>query len=363
MRGDDTQQLAMLTPVTPDTLVPEDHPIRAIRVIVDRALATLSPTFNAMYGRDGRPSVPPEHLLKGMLLMSFYSIRSERQLCERLQYDLLFKWFLGLNISDRVFDHSTFSKNRDRLLEHEVAGQFFAAVRDEAQRRRLLSSDHFTVDGTLLDAWASMKSVQPRDGSGGPPASGGKNPSVDFHGQRRTNETHASTTDPEARLARKGDGQPAKLAFAGHILMENRNGLIADVLITEANGRAEREAALQMLDRLERSGRITLGADKGYDTTDFVAACREREVTPHVAQHTTNRRSRIDVRVTRHPGYALSQRVRKRVEEGFGWIKTVGGGRKLRYIGIAKNQFWAYMTGAAYNLVRMSRLAWAAAQA
>lgn len=363
MRGDDTQQLAMLTPVTPETLVPPDHPIRAVRVIVDRALAALSPTFDAMYGRDGRPSIPPEHLLKGMLLMSFYSIRSERQLCERLQYDLLFKWFLGLNITDRVFDHSTFSKNRDRLLDHEVAGQFFAAVRDEARRRRLLSSDHFTVDGTLLDAWASMKSVQPRDGSGGPPPGGGKNPSVDFHGQRRTNETHASTTDPEARLARKGDGQPAKLAFAGHILMENRSGLIADVLITEAHGRAEREAALQMLDRLERSGRITLGADKGYDTEGFVAGCREREVTPHVAQHTTNRRSRVDQRVTRHGGYARSQRLRKRVEEGFGWIKTVGGGRKLRYIGIAKNQLWMYMTGAAYNLVRMARLEWGAAQA
>jgi transposase len=355
MRGDATEQLTMLTAVTPDTLVPVDHPIRAIRVIVDRALQTLSPTFDAMYDRIGRPSIPPEHLLKAMLLQSFYSIRSERQLCERLRYDLLFKWFLGLNITDDVFDHSTFSKNRDRLLQHEVAAQFFAAVREEARRRRLLSSDHFTVDGTLLDAWASMKSVQPRDG-GEPPAGGGKNPSVDFHGQRRTNETHASTTDPDARLARKGDGQTTRLAYAGHVLMENRTGLVVDILITGAMGRAEREAALAMLDRQRRSGRITLGADKGYDTADFIADCRARDVTPHVAQHTTNRRSRIDARVTRHPGYAVSQRVRKRVEEIFGWVKTVGGGRKLRYIGGAKNQLWAHMTGAAFNLVRMARL-------
>jgi transposase len=355
MRGDATEQLTMLTAVTPDTLVPVDHPIRAIRVIVDRALQRLSPTFDAMYDRIGRPSIPPEHLLKAMLLQSFYSIRSERQLCERLQYDLLFKWFLGLNIMDGVFDHSTFSKNRDRLLQHEVAAQFFAAVREEARRRRLLSSDHFTVDGTLLDAWASMKSIQPRDG-GEPPVGGGKNPSVDFHGQRRTNETHASTTDPDARLARKGDGQTTRLAYAGHVLMENRTGLVVDVLITGATGRAEREAALAMLDRQRRSGRITLGADKGYDTADFIADCRARDVTPHVAQHTTNRRSRIDERVTRHPSYAVSQRIRKRVEEIFGWVKTVGGGRKLRYIGIAKNQLWAHITAAAFNLVRMARL-------
>lgn len=356
MRGDATQQLTMLTPVNPDTLVPAGHPIRAIRAIVDVALARLSPTFDAMYERVGRPSIPPEHLLKGMLLMSFYSIRSERQLCERLHYDLLFKWFVGLNITDEVFDHSTFSKNRDRLLEHGVATEFFAAVRDEARRRHLLSSDHFTVDGTLLDAWASMKSVQPRDRDDEPPAGSGKNPTVNFRGQRRSNETHASTTDSDARLARKADGQATRLAYAGHVLMENRNGLVTDVVITHATGKAEREAALQMIDRQERRHRITLGADKGYDTQDFIADCRARDVTPHVAQHTTHRRSRIDGRVTRHGGYALSQRHRKRVEEVFGWIKTVAGGRKLRYIGIPRNQLWAAISASAYNLVRMATI-------
>jgi transposase len=355
MRGDSTQQLEMLSPVTPDTLVPKGHPIREIRTIVDGALAELWPVFDAMYAKVGRPSIPPEHLLKAMLLQAFYSIRSERQLCERLQYDLLFKWFVGLNILDPVFDHSTFSKNRDRLLEHDVARHFFEAVRREARRRHLLSSEHFTVDGTLLEAWASMKSVQPRDGGDGPPP-GGKNPTVDFHGQRRTNETHASTTDPEARLARKSNGQETKLAYAGHVLMENRHGLIVEIALTEADGRAERRAALAMIDRQERPQRVTLGADKGYDTADFIAACRERGITPHVAQHTSNRRSRIDDRVTRHAGYAVSQRVRKRVEEIFGWIKTIGGGRKLRYIGLARNELWATFTGTAFNLIRMARI-------
>lgn len=354
MRGDTTQQLEMLSPVTPDTLVPKGHPIREIRSMVDRALGELSPVFDAMYAQVGRPSVPPEHLLKAMLLQAFYSIRSERQFCERLQYDLLFKWFLGLNIADPVFDHSTFSKNRDRLLEHDVAGAFFEAIRSEARRRHLLSSEHFTVDGTLLEAWASLKSVQPRDDDGEPPS--GKNPDVDFRGQRRTNDTHASATDPEALLARKGNGQEAKLSYAGHVLMENRHGLIVDIMLTQADGRAERRAALEMLDRQERPQRVTLGADKGYDTADFIAGCRERGVTPHVAQHTTNRSSRIDDRVTRHAGYTVSQRVRKRVEEIFGWIKTIGGGRKLRYIGLARNQLWAALTGAAFNLIRMARI-------
>jgi len=354
MRGDAKQQLEMLSPVTPDTLVPSGHPIRDIRTMVDRALGELSGVFNAMYAEVGRPSIPPEHLLKAMLLQAFYSIRSERQLCERLQYDLLFKWFVGLNILDPVFDHSTFSKNRDRLLEHDVAHQFFEAIRSEARRRHLLSSEHFTVDGTLLEAWASLKSVQPRDGDGGPPS--GKNPDVDFRGQRRTNATHASTTDPEARLARKGNGRETKLAYAGHVLMENRHGLIVDIVLTQADGHAERRAALAMLDRQERPRRVTLGADKGYDTADFIAGCRERGVTPHVAQHTTNRRSRIDDRVTRHSGYAVSQRVRKRVEEIFGWMKTVGGFRRTRYRGLEKTQMNAHLVGAAYNLLRIARL-------
>jgi transposase len=348
----------MLLAVTPEDLVPVDHPIRRIREIADAALTELSATFTAMYAPDGRHSVPPEHLLKGTLLMALYSMRSERQFCERLQYDLLFKWFLGLNISDRAFDHATFSKNRGRLLKHAVAEQFLAAVTQEAQRRQLISDDHFTVDGTLLQAWASLKSVRPRDADDPPGQGGGRNPDVDFHGQQRTNDTHVSRTDPEARLARKGKGQETRLCYAGHVLMENRHGLILDVHVSQATGTAERDAALVMLDRRRTAGkRVTLGADKGYDTRAFVRALREREVTPHVTQNTSGRRSAIDGRTTRHVGYAVSQRVRKRVEECFGWIKTTGCGRKLRYIGLAKNQLWATFTAAAYNLVRMANIA------
>ena len=356
MRGEANQQATMLTAITPDAKVPRDHPIRAIKPIVDRALLDLSPVFNAMYAKVGRPSIPPEHLLKAQLLMAFFSVPSARRFCEQLEYNLLFKWFLDRNVDDPAFDASTFSKNQERLLQHDVARQFLAAVTAEAERRQLLSSDHFTVDGTLLQAWASLKSVRPRDDDSLSPPSGGRNRDVDFRGQRRSNQTHVSTTDPEARLARKGDGQETRLCFAGHVLMENRNGLVTDVLVTQADGYAERAAALAMLDRRETHGRTTLGADKGDDTEDFVAACRAREVTPHVAQHTTGRRSRIDRRVTRHPGYALSQRVRKRVEEIFGWVKTVGGGRKLRYIGVARNQLWATLAATAYNLVRMAHI-------
>lgn len=352
MRGDTANQAIMLSILTPDQLVPADHPIRLIKPIVERALQALSPTFDRMYADGGRPSIPPEHLLKGCLLMALYTIRSERQFCERLQYDLLFKWFLDLNIGDPAFDHTTFSKNRQRLLQHEVAGRFFQEVVAEARRLRLLSEDHFTVDGTLLHSWASMKSLSPKDGSGQPPE-GGKNPSVDFRGERRRNETHASTTDPEARLARKGPGWEARLAFAGHVLMENRNGLVVDVVLTQATGTAEREAALDMLERLPGQHRITLGADKAYDAAAFVEECRTMRVTPHVARRQD---SNLDGRTTRHLGYALSQRARKRVEEIFGWIKTVGGGRKLRYLGVAKNQLWMELTAAAYNLVRIARL-------
>lgn len=362
MRGQAEQQAMILSAVTPDQLVPQDHPIRQVKPIVDRALSELSPTFNQMYARVGRPSIPPEHLLKGCLLIALYSIRSERQFCERLQYDLLFKWFLDLNIMDPAFDPSTFSKNKTRLLEHQVSRQFFSAVLAEARRRHLLSADHFTVDGTLLEAWASLKSFRPRKGDGPPPSDGGRNPEVNFRGEKRRNETHVSTTDPEAQLARKGPGKEAKLCFAGHVLMENRNGLVTDVMLTQATGTAEREAALDMLERLPGVHRVTVGGDKNYDTAGFVRECREMHVTPHVAQNISGRRSAINSRTTRHPGYAVSQRVRKRVEEIFGWVKTVGGGRKVRYIGVDRNQLWAELTVSAYNLVRMAKLALASTE-
>jgi transposase len=356
MRGDETKQAAVMLFITPDEKVPRDHPIRAIKLIVDRALTSLSPVFNRMYSKRGRPSIPPEHLLKASLLIALYSVRSERQFCERLEYDLLFKWFLDHNIDTPAFDASTFSKNRGRLLDNDVARQFFAAVLEEAGRRELLSEEHFTVDGTLLEAWASLKSVQPKDREGGPP-NGFKNPDVDYHGEKRRNETHASRTDPEARLMRKGRGKETKLCFAGHVLMENRNGLVVDIDLTQATGRAEREAALRMLDRLERRRRrLTLVGDKGYDTGEFVAELRQRKVTPHVAQNQSGRRSAIDGRTTSHAGYKVSQRLRKRVEEIFGWVKTVGGGRKLRYIGLERNRLWAGLTATGYNLMRMVRI-------
>ena len=357
MRGRVERQAKMLMGVTVEDFIPAGHPIRRVRKLVDDLLVALSPQLTAMYARDGRYSVPPEHLIKASLLMAFYSMRSERQFCERLQYDLLFKWFLGLNITDAAFDHSTFSKNRKRLLEHEVAEALLGEVVREARKRRLISEDHFSVDGTLLQAWASQKSVRPRDGQDPPASAGGRNPEVDFHGEKRTNETHVSKTDPEALFARKGKGQEARLSYSGHILMENRNGLILDLLLTQATGTAEREAALVMLDRrrLPRK-RVTLAADKGYDTHAFVEELRQRGVTPHVTQNTSNRRSAIDRRTTHHPGYAISQRVRKRIEECFGWIKTVGAGRKLRYIGKAKNQLWGTLTAIALNLVRMANI-------
>ena len=354
MRGRQDKQVTMLCALTPDQLVPADHPIRQIKPIVDQALSGLFGTFNQMYAETGRPSIPPEHLLKACLLIALYSIRSERQFCERLQYDLLFKWFLDLNIMDPAFDASTFSKNKERLLKHEVARGFLGAVLAEARQRKLLSEDHFTVDGTLLEAWASLKSFRPRDGGADQPADGGKNADVDFHGERRTNDTHQSTTDPESRLAKKGKGKEAKLRFAGHVLMENRNGLVVDVSLTQATGTAERDAAIDLLEKVPGRQRITVGADKGYDNDDFVTTCREMNITPHVAcRQWTN----LDRRTTRHPGYQVSQRVRKRVEEIFGWIKMVGGGRKLRYIGVARNQLWMELAVAAYNLVRMARLA------
>jgi transposase len=360
MRGEATRQAKMMLAITPDQLIPADHPIRAIKVIVDTALAELSPLFNEVYARTGRPSIPPEHLLKGRLLMELFSIPGARRFCDQLQYNLLFKWFLDLNIDDPAFDASTFSKNQGRLLRHAVAEQFLGAVVREADRRHLLSSDHFTVDGTLLEAWASMKSLRPKDGGDNdPPAPGGKNPYADFRGERRSNETHASTTDPDARLARKGDGQSARLCLAGHVLMENRNGLIVETAVTRTVGAPEWEVALRLLDRVPGSGPRTVGGDRGYDNRGFIAGCRARGVTPHVAQfpRTATRKSAIDARTTRHPGYRWSQRVRKRVEEGFGWLKTVGTGRKLRYIGVERNGLWMALAAAAYDLVRMAHLA------
>jgi transposase len=321
MRGTSERQLAMLSSLSPEDLIPADHPIRRIRKVVDAVLVELDGEFDAMYAPSGRPSVPPETLLKATVLMALYSIRSERAFCERLNYDLLFKWFLDLPIDAKAFDATTFTKNRERLLDQEIADQFFAAVVGQAKLRRYCSSEHFSVDGTLLEAWASHKSFKPKDGAPTPPAAG-RNAEVSFHGERRSNTTHVSTTDPEARLARKSNATAAKLCYAGHLLMEHRNALLVDIELTEANGHAERDAALEMLDRLpDRKRRRTIAADKGYDTAGWVADVRELGFTPHVAPNTTNRRSAIDGRTTRHRGHQVSQRIRKRIEEPFGWIK------------------------------------------
>lgn len=356
MRGSPDPQLAMLTSLSTEELIPPDHPIRRIRTVVDSVLADLDGLFDGMYAAGGRSSVPPEALLKATVLMALYSIRSERAFCERLNYDLLFKWFLDMRIDQAAFDASTFSKNRRRLLDNEVADEFFAAVVRQAKLRRYTSSEHFSVDGTLLEAWASHKSFKPKDGPPtDPPA--GRNAESDFHGQKRSNQTHVSTTDPESRLYRKSAGAPAKLCFMGHALMEHRNALIVDMELTHADGYAERDAAIDMLDRLPaRTGRRTVAADKAYDTRDFIARTRQRGFTPHVAQNTTNRSSAIDGRTTRHPGHTVSQRIRKRIEEPFGWIKTIAGGRKLRYIGRQRNRAWFLFAGAVYNIIRITEL-------
>ncbi len=356
MRGTPDPQLAMLTTLSTEDLIPADHPIRRIRAVVDVVLAELDGEFAAMYASDGRPSVPPERLLKATVLMAMYSIRSERAFCERLNYDLLFKWFLDLPIDAKAFDPTTFSKNRRRLLEAEIADRFFAAVVAQAKLRRYVSSEHFSVDGTLLEAWASHKSFKPKDGPPAPPPAG-RNTEVSFHGERRSNQTHQSTTDPEARLARKSNATAAKLCFTGHTLMENRNGLLVDAELSECSGYAERDVAVEMLARLPKTTRRrTVGADKGYDTAGFVAAVRDLNVTPHVAQHTNQRRSAIDARTTRHSGHEVSMRIRKRIEEPFGWIKTVGGGRKLRYKGRQRNRAWFLMTAAVYDIIRIVAL-------
>jgi transposase len=352
MRGADEQPGAMFSYVSLEQRVPQDHPLRAIRRITDQALERLSPRFGAMYVHFGRPSIPPERLLRALLLQALYTIRSERQLMEQLDYNLLFRWFVGLGIDDPVWAPTTFTKNRDRLLDGDIAAAFFEAVRLQADTARLLSHEHFTVDGTLLEAWASHKSFQRRDQ---PPPDDPGNAGIDFRGERRTNATHQSTTDPDARLYKKGVGRPAQLAYGGHVLMENRSGLIVATRVTPADGYGERDAALLMAEPLP-GGRVTLGMDKGYDYPGFIAELRHMGVTPHVAQNVTHRRSAIDRRTTRHPGYALSQRRRKVVEQVFGWMKTVGGLRKLRHRGGPLVAWIFTFTAAAYNLTRLRRL-------
>ena len=358
MRGGDNLTGELFSYVDLEARVRRDHPLRAIRVMVNEALVALEREFAALYSPVGRPSIPPEKLLRAMLLQAFYSIRSERLLMERLEYDLLFRWFVGIGVDDPAWDHSVFSKNRDRLLDGAIAAKFLSAVLAQPKVKKLLSTDHFSVDGTLIEAWASMKSVKPKDGSGEPPAGGaGRNAEADFHGQKRTNDTHASTTDPDARLYKKGKGKEAKLCFMGHGLMENRHGLLVDACLTLADGHAERVAALHMIEpRADRPLAITLGADKAYDTEDFVNELRAMKVTPHVTQNTSGRSSAIDGRTTRHSGYAISQRIRKRIEEAFGWIKTVANQDKTRFRG-RDRVGWAFtFAAAAYNLVRLPKL-------
>lgn len=353
MRGERRGEDQLFSYIPLEERVPADHPLRPIRAFVDPILKELSPCFEGLYSKRGRPSIPPEHLLRALLIQVLYSVRSERMLCEQLEYNLLFRWFVGLGMDDRVWVPTVFTKNRERLLEGEIADAFFTAVVAEARRRGWLGDDHFTVDGTLLEAYASQKSFRPK-GEG--PGGGGKNPDVNFRGEKRSNETHASTTDPDARLARK-KGKESKLAYLGNTLMDNRHGLIVDNAVVPATGTGEREAALEMIDRLPPSGRRrTLGADKGYDTRDFVADLRERNVTPHVAQNTSNRRSAIDGRTTRHAGYEVSQRKRKLIEQGYGWQKTVGLMGKLRHRGLERVGWMYTFTCAAFNLVRMRTL-------
>ena len=337
MRGGDRNTGALFSYVSCEERVAKDHPLRAIREITNAALAALSPEFEKLYARLGRPSIAPEKLLRALLLQAFYSVRSERQLMEQLDYNLLFRWFVGLGMDAPIWDVTVFTKNRERLVEGEIASKFMAAVLSQPRVKELLSSEHFSVDGTLIEAWASMKSFRPKDGSGEPPAAG-RNGERDFHGEKRGNETHASTSDPDARLYRKGPGQAAKLAYMGHVMMENRHGLAVDTRLT-----------------------LATGADKAYDAAGFVAALRERNATPHIAQNTSNRCSAIDGRTTRHPGYAISGRRRKRIEEIFGWTKAAAGLRKTRHRGVARVGWIFTLTATAYNLVRLPKLLGAAA--
>jgi len=356
MRGDDTKQATLFSLVSPEQRVPADHPLRPIKALTERVLSTLSRTFGRMYSKTGRPSIPPERLLKAQILIALYSVRSDRMFCEQLDYNLLFRWFLDMTMDEPGFDHSSFSKNRDRLLEHEVAAKFFAAVVDEARALKLMSNDHFSVDGTLIEAWASLKSFRPKaeKPEDRDPPDDPSNPTVNFHGEKRRNDTHASTTDPEARLARKGNGKEAKLSFSAHALMENRNGLLVDLSVGVATGTAEREHALALLEKHVAAG-STVGGDKGYNQRAFVAGCRDLGITPHVAEKAKH--SAIDGRTTRHRGYLWSMRIRKRIEEIFGWSKATGGFRRTRFRGVKRTQQAGYFVGAALNLLRITRLA------
>jgi transposase len=356
MRGQDHQQSDMFSYLSPEQRVRADHPLRAIRAMADLALWSMSARFDEMYSQTGRPSIPPEKLLRAQLIQMLYSVRSERLLMEEIDYSVLFRWFVGMNLDEPVWDVTVFTKNRDRLLDGDVAREFLCEVVKQAQEKKLTSDEHFTVDGTLVEAWASLKSFQRKDGKNTPPDDPG-NPTVDFHGEKRSNQTHESTTDPDALLARKGNGKEAKLSYNGNLLIENRNGLIITTELFQANGTAERDAALVMLEQLPGEKRVTVGADKAYDTKEFVAECRNMQVTPQVAQNLKRSGgSAIDERTTRHDGYAISQKKRKRIEESFGWLKTIALMRKVRHRGIHKVGWVFTFAAAAYNLVRMRNL-------
>jgi transposase len=357
MRGQIDPQSALFSYVSAEERIPKDHPLRSIKAHADAILRSMNARFEAMYEDGGRPSIPPERLLKATLLIALHSIRSDRLFCEVLGYNILYRWFLDMDLEEAAFDHSSFSKNRARLIEHDIAKSFFAGVIKQARRERLLSDEHFTVDGTLIEAWASFKSFKRKDGT--PPQSGEDGTGmVDFRGEKRTNATHQSSTDPQAKLMRKGNGQPAKLSFGAQALMENRHGLLIDVRIGGATA-AEVAAVQPILDRRRqgRSGLRTLGADKGYHSKGFVAWLRERGIAPHIARIEGRITPGLDGRTTRHAGYGVSQRKRKRIEEIFGWMKSIGGLRRTRFVGIAKTQLAAYLVGAAYNLMRLARLA------
>jgi transposase len=357
MRGGDRIQSAMFSYLSPETRVRKEHPLRAIRLMVDSALGEMSPLFDDMYSELGRPSIAPEKLLRAQLLQMLYSVRSERLLMEEIDYSVLFRWFVGMNMDEPVWDATVFTKNRDRLLEHKVAKVFFVQVWQQAEQANLTSDEHFTVDGTLLEACASLKSFQRKGTVRHQDPDDPGNPTVNFHGEERSNDTHESTTDPDTQLARKGGGKEAKLSYCGNLLIENGNGLIANTELLQANGTAERDAALLMIEQIPAENRVTVGADKGYDTSGFVAECRQLNVTPHVSQNTKRPGgSAIDGRTTRHAGYKISQQKRKRIEECFGWLKTIALLRKLRHRGIFKVGWIFTFAAAAYNLVRMRKL-------